>query len=497
MAGVIAGDSNVAISKPDRLAQLRASIGKDMARDSDVGKKKPLKLKTGSFDRNAAMARMGVVAGASFAGHTLGNLFRSKEDKERRNREFYIRQAQFLADELGQLKGSVMKVGQMLSVYGQYFMPPEAIDVLRSLQDSSPPVAWEDLEPVVVQRLGRDRLAEIDIDPEPLAAASLGQVHRATRKSDGRQLCVKIQYPRLADAIDSDIRTLTQIVRLARLVPKGVELNAIMEEVREMIYREVDYDRELRMTREFSERLAEDPRFVVPEVFPEYSTETVLVTSFEEAHHVQSETVQTLEQHRRDAIGFQALELFCREFFVWGIVQTDPHFGNYKVRVNADGNDQLVLIDFGATREFAPRFLGCYYDVVTGAYEGDAKRLIDGAIGISLLRRDSPQHVFDAFAKVGMLMIEPFSKNPPAELTNAQGAYRWGESDLPFRVSRAVSDAAISRWFRIPPREIVFLHRRLGGVFVLLAVLNAEVDSHELLGSYLYRASERSDTEHH
>ena len=110
-------------------------------------------------------------------------------------------------------------------------------DLQRVLpQDGSPPVAWEDLEPVVVERLGKKRLAELEIDPEPMAAASLGQVHRAKRKSDGLELCVKIQYPRLADAIDSDIRTLTQIVRLARLVPKGMELNAIMEEVREMIY---------------------------------------------------------------------------------------------------------------------------------------------------------------------------------------------------------------------------------------------------------------------
>jgi predicted unusual protein kinase regulating ubiquinone biosynthesis (AarF/ABC1/UbiB family) len=458
-----------------------------MAKDRDRPHKKPLKLKTGSFDRNAAMARMGMVAGAHYAGHTLGNMFRSKESKERRNREFYVRQAQFLADELGQLKGSVMKVGQMLSVYGQYFMPPEAVEVLRSLQDDSPPVAWEELEPVVVQRLGEKRLAELDIDPEPLAAASLGQVHRARRRCDGLELCVKIQYPRLADAIDSDIRTLTQIVRLARLVPKGMELNAIMEEVREMIYREVDYDRELRMTREFSTRLADDDRYVVPEVFPEYSTETVLVTSFEQAEHVQSERVQQIEQRRRDALGRQALELFFREFFVWGIVQTDPHFGNYKIRLQDDGPDQMVLLDFGATREFAPRFLGSYYDVVGGAFEKDAKRLIDGAIGINLLRRDSPQQVFDAFAKVGMLMIEPFADDPPDELTNADGAYCWGDSDLPFRVSRAVSDAAISRWFRIPPREIVFLHRRMGGVFVLLAVLDAEIDARDMLAGYVYR----------
>jgi len=458
--------------------------------DDDGRRKKPLKLKTRSFDRNFAMARMGLVAGTSMAGHTVSNLFRSKSSREERNREFYREQAAYLADELGRLKGSVMKVGQMLSVYGQYFMPPEAIEVLRSLQDDSPPVAWEDLQPVLRERLGPERLAELEINPEPLAAASLGQVHRAVRKSDGLELCVKIQYPQLADAIDSDIRTMTHIVRLSRLAPKGIDLSAVMEEVREMIYREVDYVRELKMTQEYCKRLEGDDRFVVPRVFPEYSTSQVLVTSFESALHVQSDTVQALSQDRRNQLGYAALDLFFNEFFNWALVQTDPHFGNYKVRVNESGRDQLVLLDFGATREFAPRFLGAYTDIVRGALIRDVDMLIEGAVGIQLLREHSPDHVFEAFAQVGMLMIEPFAEDPPDELLTDDGAYCWGDSDLPWRVSRAVSRAAISRWFRLPPREIVFLHRRMGGVFVLLAVLNAQLKARSLLAGYIDQAAD-------
>lgn len=457
-----------------------------MARD----KKRPLKLKTGAFDRNLAMARMGMIAGTQMAGHTVRNFFRGKEAREASDREFYREQAEFLADELGRLKGSVMKVGQMLSVYGQYFMPPEAIEVLQSLQDDSPPVAWEDLEPAVTERLGPERRAELDIDPEPLAAASLGQVHCARRKSDGRELCVKVQYPRLAEAINSDINTLTRIVRLARLVPRGVELDAVMHEVREMIYREVDYVHEARMTREYANRLADDDRFVVPEVFPEYSTDTLLVTSFEAGHRVRSEEVQNLPQARRNRLAENALHLFFSEFFHWGRVQTDPHFGNYRVRLSDDGDDQLVLLDFGAVREFEPAFLESYYDIVAGAFRGDTDRITDGAIGIGLLRPGSPQSVYDNFAEVGYLMVEPFSDDPPEELVNESGAYCWRESDLPWRVSRAVSRAAVSRWFRIPPREIVFLHRRLGGVFVLLAVLEAEVHGRPILAGYLEEVRE-------
>ncbi|MGH8560791.1 MAG: AarF/UbiB family protein, partial [Nevskiales bacterium] len=146
------------------------------------------KLKTRPLDRNLTMARVGIMAGTQIAGHELLNLFRSQESRTEKDRSFYTRQAQFLARELGQLKGSIMKVGQMLSLYGQYFMPEEAVDVLRGLQDDTPHVDWAIMRPVLEQRLGRARLAELEIDPEPLAAASLGQVHVAYRKRDRRKL---------------------------------------------------------------------------------------------------------------------------------------------------------------------------------------------------------------------------------------------------------------------------------------------------------------------
>src|SRR5699024_10769340 len=150
--------------------------------------------------------------------------------------------------------------------------------------------------------------------------------------------------PHLAAAIDSDIRTLSRIVRVARILPRGIDLGAIMAEVREMIHHEVDYTRELRLTREFGRRLAADERLVVPEVFPEYSSDTVLVTSFEAASHVQAASVQNLPQARRNRLAEYALHLLFTEFFRWGMVHTDPHFGNYKIRVDAQGADQLVLL---------------------------------------------------------------------------------------------------------------------------------------------------------
>ncbi len=461
--------------------------GDDHPRGKEISK-----LKTRPMDRNMTMAKMGVVAGSQVIGHELFNLFRSDQGRAQSNSRFYARQAQYMADELGKLKGSVMKVGQMLSLYGQYFMPPEAVSVLASLQDDTPPVSWSAVKPVIEEALGPRRMSELEINPVSLASASLGQVHRARRKSDGRELVLKVQYPGVASAIDSDVRTLTRIVSMSKLMPKGISLEPIMEEVREMLHQEVDYSRELRMTQTFYERLKDDPRYVVPEVIADYCADSVLCLSYEEAFHVKSPEVQSLPQARQNRIAQNALDLFFKEFFEWGLVQTDPHFGNYKVRIDPNGkHDQMLLMDFGATREFSRPFLDHYYDIVAGAFHDDENQTLAGAEGIGLMRTHFSDQVRSAFINVCRLIIEPFvdpEQHPdriPAQWLTQQGEYRWGDTDLPKRVSAAVAKAALSRYFRIPPREIVFLHRRLVGVFVLIAVLGGELKSHAMLARHV------------
>lgn len=447
------------------------------------------RLKTGALERNIALTRLGLGAGTKIVAHSLANIFRGENARDSADRDFYERQARILADELGQLKGSVMKAGQMLSLYGQYFLPPEAVTVLSSLQDNTPPVDWEVVAPVLQRALGRTRLRELEIDREPLAAASLGQAHRAVRKKDGLQLVVKIQYPGVADAIESDIKTLSRLLLMTRLAPKGLDLDPVFNEVREMLHREVDYAAERRFTENFAQKLEDDARFAVPRVLAEYSSDQVLTTTFEEGLHVRDAAVQGLPQARRNRLGRNFLELFLTEFFRWGFVQSDPHFGNYRIRLDAKGQDRIVLLDFGATRVFGRGFIESYADIVGGAIDGDRARIIEGAKAIGIMNAGFPATVLDAFSLMCEMIVEPFlgagSPRVPAHLLTAKGEYRWGESDLPLRTSSVAARNALSVHFKVPPREIVFLHRRLAGVFIMLATLNAELDTRELLREYL------------
>lgn len=439
-------------------------------------------LKTRPFDRNLAITKMGVDAGTRIAIHTVGNLFRSKDNREEANRQFYTERAQALVEELGQLKGSIMKAGQMLSLYGQYFLPPDAIEVLSTLQDSSQPVAWPLIEAQLRSVLGR-RIDELDIDPNPIGAASLGQAHVATVRATGERVVVKIQYPGVADAIDSDIRTLSRLLITARIAPKALDLTPVFTEVREMLERECDYDQERAFTQTFAERLANDQRFIVPRVQEAYCGPRVLTTSYEPGLSVRDPAVQSLPIARRNRLGAAFVDLFLTEFFQWHLVQTDPHFGNYRIRLGeaADGSqDRIVLLDFGATRPFEAEFVRSYAKIVRGALEGDTDHTIEGTLAIALLGPNTPRSVLENFAALAELIVEPFrdinDPRVPARLHGQLGGYAFGASDIATRVSQKAALSAMSVHFQIPPREIVFLHRRMTGVLVTLASLNADLN---------------------
>jgi hypothetical protein len=230
----------------------------------------------------------------------------------------------------------------------------------------------------------------------------------------------------------------------------------------------------------------------VPRVVGEYCADMVLTTTFEVGRHVRDPEVQTLSLERRNRLGAAFLELFLTEFFDWGMVQSDPHFGNYRVRLAADGRDRMVLLDFGATRTFGRGFINSYGDIVRGALERDEAAVLEGARAIGLMKAGFPSSVTKAFVRLCELIVEPFADpaggQVPPELLNERGEYLWGKSDLPMRTGKVAAVNALSVYFRVPPREIVFLHRRLAGVFIMLATLRVELKGRDLLLRTLNRA---------
>lgn len=455
------------------------------------------RIKTGSFERRLSLTRAGLFAGTRVAGHYATNWFGSKERRESRRSDMLTRQAGLLVEELGKLKGSVVKIGQVMALYGEHFLPPEVTEALHTLEDQTCSLEWAAIRRTLVQEMGEQRLAELEVEEEPIGAASLGQVHRARRLEDGLEMVLKVQYPGVADAVDSDLNSVAQMLKIMRVVSFGADFDEWLEEVRSMMHREVDYELEARTTESFRLKLQDDPRFVVPRVVERFSSPHVIATTYESGYSVSASQVQSLSLERRSDLGKAALELFLSELFIWNEIQTDPNFGNYRIRPSEEGSnsrDQIVLLDFGAVQSYSDHFLNPVREMIHASYEQDLERVIEGGIALRFMEREWPEDVLKRFGEVCMGVLEPLARKetiemPPGAMSE-DGNYCWKQSDLPNRIARQATRSALNRYFRVPPKEFIFLNRKLVGVYTFIAVLGAEFDGEPVLRKYLYSPSE-------
>ena len=441
-------------------------------------KKELKKLRTGALSRSLSIARLSLGAGARAAGSALSGLLDSEEASKARKKAHWVGQAGRLVVELGELKGSLMKAGQMLSTYGEHFLPPEINLLLRTLQSDSPPVEFKAIRKVLIRNLGAEKLALLEFEEEPCGAASLGQVHRARVKTSGSFLALKIQYPGVERAIDGDVKALKRILSLTEWLPKIPATDELFEEVRFMLKREVNYALELAMLEFYGNKLAGDARYVVPRNYPEFSGKRVLAMSFEPGLPLDGLEVAALSQERRDALGLAALDLYFRELFVWKRVQTDSHLGNFRVRLG-DGKknpDALVLYDFGAVRDLSEGFIGPYRRMLRGTFHDDRAEFEKAARELKLVAEEDPQELKDLFFGICRMITEPFLPPQP---------YEWKGTTLPQRLSDAGWTMVRKFPLRLPPREVVFLDRKMAGNFTLLARLGARIDGRALLAPYL------------
>ncbi len=398
--------------------------------------------------------------------------------------ELLKKQIELITNRLSHLKGGLMKVGQMLSVYGEYFLPPDINEILKNLQSKSAPFEWETLRKILIQELGDDILEKLQVDPHPLASASIGQVHLAKCLQTSELYALKIQYPQIEKAIESDLVALKSIFKIADLFPKISHLDLLFQEVESMLKQELDYVNEMNWTQKYYSLLKEDSRYIVPKVHTELTSTKVITTSFEPGEAVDSPNIKSLPQEIRNQLAQNALDIYFMELFKWGFVQTDPHIGNYKIRLNADAPPQIILYDFGAVREYTPEFLNNYKGLVKAAYSNDLKNLEYFSKALNFVKDEDPQSLKDLFYEFCFLMIEPFTKQG-SPWHNEKGEYDWSKTDLPKRLTLMVSEVIKNYHLRSPPREVVFLDRKTTGVFIFLAILGAKIDSSSLFEKYL------------
>jgi aarF domain-containing kinase len=425
------------------------------------------KLKTSVFSRSAQL--LGVAS--RIAGHELTQKIKNQisqkiEDNAPEILKTRIQQAKILAENLSQLKGAAMKVGQLLSIDSSDLIPQEVLEVLSQLQAKAEPIDFEQMRQVIEQAIPSELRQQLRIEEKAFSAASIGQVHKAQYKN--QNLALKIQYPGVNDTIDSDILILKKTIgAFLMLSQRPMLVNDVFEEFSKILHQETDYLREQSLMNKYKLLLKNSSLAqlcVVPESYPELTSQRVLAMSFEEGLPLKDWLESSPDLSTRRLIGSVLLDLYCHEFFQWGLVQTDPNFGNYLVR----DNSQLVLLDFGATQEFAPEFVQNYRGVLQSFATMNDEKIIQASIDFNLLDARESRETQIHYANFMKISIEPFSPHlQPFAFHSEDYTKRSLELGRKFTSSLRYSP---------PPKHILFLHRKLGGIFNLLRKMQVSLD---------------------
>ncbi len=373
-----------------------------------------------------------------------------------------LQQAEILVSHVGRLKGAAMKAVQTLSVEGYDFLPPEVIEVLERLQSQAPPLPSYILKEEIRSQLGDEKFALLtDISVEPIAAASIGQVYEATYK--GQPVIIKVQYPGVAESVDADIDTLKRLIKgLLIVTQKKIQTDDLMEEARRILKLETDYRNEEKSLLLYKSLLT-DTDYRVPSVYGEFTTAKVIVLSKEEGLEFSSWLKTSPPMGEKNKVAEQLLGLYIKEFFENRLVQTDPNPANFLI-----DKGQLVLLDFGATVPFEVSFVQAYQKLLKSVFLGNREEILANVFAMDMLdSRESieTQNAFVEFLSYSLVPFDP--KLQPFDFSDDEYSFEVRQEAM--RFSRMLKYSA-------PPKTLIFLHRKLGGIFMLLKKLGVRAD---------------------
>ena len=405
----------------------------------------------GRARRAIKMGELASQVGTSYLWNSIRRPFLSRSDQERELLETHIRNAQRIVESSTHLRGAFMKHIQMLSMR-QDLLPGEALDVLKATQSSVPPMNYSTISDQIRREIGK-RPEQIfgKFDQTAFAAASLGQVHRATTR-DGREVAVKVQYPGVEKTVEQDLGNLKMLLMTLQAIGRDVmrqkiDCNAVYKELEERLREELDYVREARNMTEFGRLLADDPEIMIPAVVKELSSQRVLTMTYLDGYPLADAMGPEVDLELRQWVAHKAHAMVWRQILEFGVLHTDFHPGNYVVSYHP----RLGILDFGSIRRFAPAVRKAYLKVARGIVDLD-----DRAIGIGMQQLGWIERGQDPAPMVEIIhvLFEPMMVErefDPAEYDSVAKATRVGEIAFEHRLYNS-------------PAHSVFLLRALIGL---------------------------------
>jgi len=430
---------------------------------------RPLAVPSGRISRVARLGSMTAGIAGTMAVGALSELGRGTRPDMRR---LLMTPGNMhrLAEELARMRGAAMKLGQLISMDAGEVLPPELAAIMTRLREQAHFMPPKQLKQVLTRSWGPDWLRSFArFDVHPVAAASIGQVHRA-RLRDGRDVAIKVQYPGIARSIDSDVANVGALIRMSGLLPAGFDLGPYMDEARAQLHEETDYLREGAHLRRFADLLNDSETFALPAFHEDWSTGDILTMTYLGGDPIES--AAEAPQGGRNRLAAALVDLTLREVFEFGVMQSDPNFANYRYD---PGTGKIILLDFGATRCLDPGVVAGYRRLMRAGLAGDSPALRQSAVELRLIGGDGP-----------------FDDRILAMIATVFDAIRDGrEFDFTDRtLSRSLNaeGAALAEAGYTPPEvpiDVLYLQRKFGGMFLLGARLGAELPVANLIRPYL------------
>ncbi len=441
------------------------------------------RLPTGRVARTARVGGLVTGQGVRWAGMRAANRMRTPERAAEAENERTAALVNELVDQLGRMRGAAMKIGQMISMVEFDGLEDEQQDELQSklatLRDGIPPVPFARLEKLMRSELGVP-VGKVfsDFDERAFAAASIGQVHRATTV-DGDEVVAKIQYPGVAEAVETDLRNAMMLLPLVKRLAPGLDANAMATEMRERIGEELDYELEAQNQRRIERLVRGHPFISVPRVYTELSTRRVLVSEYIEGDRF--EVVRRAHEAQRDRYGEIVFRFFFGLLYRDRVALGDPHPGNYLLR--PDG--RVCFLDFGLLGDIDASRVAAERAIALAVREYDAVDLRAALVKGGYLPSERADSVDPGFVLRLMRRAIKWYAVPGPHRFGATDERRGRDQEPPDSEQRAAIKTQVNQ-FTVPP-DAMLIRRLHGVVAIVLQRLRAGADWGAIAAEYLHK----------